>query len=136
MCVSICVVLDHEVKKPNMKELIRLRTKISSCWKEFAVELGVSPDVVVTIDCGHQQFQDKCFYMFHELFKTCNTNWSDVVKALQAVGLTEAAKEVADKYLQGLCFCILFVLHFILWLHWLNHKVPAYDEVANCLNTV
>ena len=108
MSVSICTLLGYEDKKPKLQELINLSAKVSSCWKVFALKMGVSPDVVVTIDHGQQKLEDKCFYMFYEWLKTCNRNWSDVVEALQAVGLTAVAMEVADEHLRGMYISVVF----------------------------
>ena len=80
---------------PEMKELVLYSEKISSHWKEIALQLDIPQAVVNTIDIDNTQVKDKCFRMFQNwLETTINACWFHFISALKKVNLNRIAREV------------------------------------------
>ena len=90
---------DHQQSKPELRELVRYSDKIVTCWKQLALELLLSPEVVDTIDADHPiHVNDKCYEMFNTwLRQTCDPCWCQVAGAFKMVKLYEAAREIESK---------------------------------------
>ena len=79
---------------PEFNDLIKYSTKISFNWKQFATQLGVPRDKVLTIDLDYQHVEEKCFHLFNTwLNKTVHPCWCHFIQALCDVGLNGVAKE-------------------------------------------
>ena len=74
--------------KPTFKELSTYFTKISSDWKEIAIQLGIPKSDVVSINIDYPSVADKCYEMFtYWLNRTEHPCWCQFVQALYEVGL-------------------------------------------------
>ena len=93
-----CTVTDHQQSKPELKELILYSGNTVKCWKQLALQLSLSPEVVDTIDVNHVDVNDKCYDMFSSwLRQTCDPCWCQVASAFKKVNLNEAAREIENK---------------------------------------
>lgn len=96
--------LDHLQSKPELKKLVRYSDKIVGCWKQLALELSLSPEVVDQINVNHADVNDKCYDMFREWLKrTCEPCWCQVAYAFKMVKLHEAAREMEKNFGTVLC---------------------------------
>ena len=90
---------DHLQSKPQLKELVHYSDKIVTCWKQLALQLSLSPEVVDRIDVNHSDVNDKCYHMFSSWLKrTCDPCWCQVASAFKMVKLNEAAGEIKKKF--------------------------------------
>ena len=90
---------DHLQSKPQLKELVRYSDKIVTCWKQLALELSLSAEVVNKIDANHVHIIDKCYDMFNTwLEQTRDSCWCQVASAFKMVKLNEAAGEIENKF--------------------------------------
>ena len=70
-----------------------------TCWKQLALELSLSAEVVNTIDVDHGSVNNKCYDMFNTwLRQTCDPCWCQVANAFKMVKLNEAAREIESKF--------------------------------------
>ena len=91
--------IDHQQSKPQLKELVRYSDKIVTCWRQLALELSLSVEVVNKIDADRVHITDKCYDMFNTwLEQTCDPCWCQVASAFKMVKLNEAAGEVERKF--------------------------------------
>ena len=100
---SLHSITDHHCQKnkPELADLIKYSTKISSHWREIALQLKLSAPRVSTINLNHQYIEDKCYAMFNTwLNKTISPCWCHFIQALYHVGLDGVAEE-AIKHLKG-----------------------------------
>ena len=90
---------DHQQSKPELKELVRYSDKIVTCWKQLALELSLSAEVVDRIDVNHVDVNNKCYEMFNTwLRQTCDPCWCQVANAFKMVKLYKIATEVENKF--------------------------------------
>ena len=89
---------DHLQSKPELKELVQYSDKIVKCWKELALYLPLSPEVVDTIDVNNVDVKNKCYEVFNIwLRQTCDSCWCQVASVFKMVKLNEAAREIENK---------------------------------------
>ena len=68
--------------------------KISSYWKEIALQLDIPQEVVNAINISNTEVKEKCYHMFQKwLESTINARWCHFVSALKKVKLNEIARE-------------------------------------------
>ena len=90
---------DHLQSKPELRELVHYSDKIVTCWKQLALQLSLSPEVVDIIDLDYNKVKDKCYGMFKSwLMRTCDPCWCQVASAFKMVKLNEAAGEIEKKF--------------------------------------
>ena len=83
--------------RPELVDLSKYKTKVSTRWKEIALNLGIAGDKISTIDIDHSNVEDKCHYMFQTwLDTTVSACWCQLIQALCAcnVSLERVADEV------------------------------------------
>ena len=82
--------------RPKLADLSKYKTKISTRWKEVALNLGISEDRVSIINTDHPNIEDKCHEMFKWWLQTRSTCWCQLIQALCAcdVSLQRVADEV------------------------------------------
>ena len=110
-CYSYCLG-HHQCSKPKLKELVLYSAKISSYWKEIALQLDIPQEVVNTIDIGNTEVKEKCYHMFQKwLESTINACWCHFVSALKKVKLNEIAREAEQNITSKLAtICIVIIL--------------------------
>ena len=95
---------DHQCNenKPELKELIKYSSKISTCWKELALHLGISEDKISVIEANHPtNVSDKCYDMFNIWLQSrISPCWCHFAQALNTVELNGIAKEVVTTRLK------------------------------------
>ena len=89
----------HQQSKPELKDLVHYSGKIVTCWKQFALQLSLSSEVVDTIEVNHVDVNDKCYDMFNTwLRQTCDPCWCQVASAFKMMKLNEAVGEIKNKF--------------------------------------
>ena len=69
--------------RPKLTDLSKYNTNISTHWKEIAFNLGISKDIVSTIDANYHSVEDKCLDMFNTwLDTTVQACWCHLIQAL------------------------------------------------------
>ena len=95
---------DHQCNenKPELKELVKYSTKISTCWKELALHLGISDCTISVIEANHpNNVKHKCYEMFNTWLQSqISPCWCHFAQALINVGLNGIAKEVVTVHLK------------------------------------
>ena len=90
---------DHRQCKPQLKDLVHYSDKVVTCWKQLALQLSLSPQVVDIMDFDCSGINDKCYDMFSSWLKwTCDPCWCQVASAFRMVNLNEAAGEIEKKF--------------------------------------
>ena len=90
---------DHQQVKPELKELVYYSSKIVKCWRQLALHLSLSPEVVDTIDANQADVNEKCYDMFNTWLKqTCDPCWCQVAIAFKKVELNEIAGKIEKKF--------------------------------------
>ena len=98
MIVTKFPAIDHQQNEPELKDLVHYSDKIVKCWKQLALQLSLSPEVVDTIDVNNEDVNNKCYEMFSIwLRQTCDPCWCQVANAFKMVKLYEAAREIENK---------------------------------------
>ena len=94
---------DHQCNenKPELRELVKYSSKISTCWKELALHLGIPEHKISVIEVNHStDVSDKCYNMFNIWLQSrISPCWCHFAQALNTVGLNGIAKEVITKRL-------------------------------------
>ena len=49
---------DHQQSKPQLKVLVHYSDKVVTCWKQLALQLSLSPEVVDIIDLDRSDVND------------------------------------------------------------------------------
>ena len=97
MCVGSCCC---HIERPKLKELVLYANKITSQWKEVALQLDIPQEVVNTIDINNKETKDKCYHMFNTwLLRTVDSCWCQFVSALRKLDLLETANEIEQKFI-------------------------------------
>ena len=88
--------------KPELKELVNYSSKVSTCWKDLALHLGISEDKIFVIEINHSRdVNSQCYKMFNTwLQSSISPCWHHFVQALITVGLNGIAKEVITMHLK------------------------------------
>ena len=106
-------------EKPPLKDLVLYSNKITSQWKELALQLDIPQEVVNTIDINNNEIKDKCYHMFNAwLQRTVDSCWCQFVLALRKVDLLDLANVIElkfiGKWLLVLCMYNLKLEHNIM----------------------
>ena len=89
----------HQHSKLKLKELVLYSSKISSYWKEIALQLDIPQEVVNIVNISNTEVKEKCYRMFQIwLERTVNPCWCHFVSALKKVELLETAREVEQNF--------------------------------------
>ena len=95
---------DHQCNenKPELRELVKYSSKISTCWKELALHLGISEYTISVIDVNHSiDVNNKCYEMFNTwLQSSISPCWCHFAQALNTVGLNGIAEEVVTVHMK------------------------------------
>ena len=94
---------DCDKNKPELKDLVaNFSTKISTCWKDVALQLKIPKHKVDTIEINHpNRVEDMCREMLGTWLQTqVSPCWCNFAGALSTVGLNDVAEE-AKTYLRN-----------------------------------
>ena len=101
---SLPLIDEHQCneKKPELKELIKYSSKISTCWKEIALHLEISGDKISVIEVNHStDVNERCLKMFKTWLQlSISPCWCHFAQALYTVGLHRIAEEVITIHLK------------------------------------
>ena len=87
----------HQQCKPELKELVHYTNKIVRCWKELALHLSLSSEVMDT---------EKCYHMFTTWLKqTPDSCWCQEACAFKMLYLNCEAGEIVKLFLDCELMC-------------------------------
>ena len=100
----ICLISNHKCdeNKPELKELVRYSSSISTCWRDIALNFNISQDKISMIEANHPtDTKRKCYEMF-ETWLQLNTSpcWCDFIQALHIVGRNDIAEHITTTHLK------------------------------------
>ena len=102
----VCLTYIYTVKPPDMKQLLQLMrdVPIAAEWYKLGVELLGNDIALRSFQANHPNDVDKCCCdMFKKwLDVTPDASWSQIVTALNNIGMTAAANAISKQHKLGI----------------------------------
>ena len=107
LCTSVHVCFGHIESRPTIKQLQDVTRfediDITTRWRDLGLELVDSYRIINEIEVNHKDdVRTRCYAMFDKwLERTPNASWSQLVTALNKIGLNTAADAIVKTLQPG-----------------------------------